>query len=89
MERVREDMMTRRSFARGGWVLTGLAVLLTMRPADAAPPTVVPSPGYDARLREERSARVVPPPVMASPAPLPRPRPQHRHHRQAIGRGFY
>jgi hypothetical protein len=25
--------------------------------ANAAPPTVVPSPGYDARLQEERAAR--------------------------------
>ena len=26
-------------------------------PASAAPPTVVPSPGYDARLQEQRAAR--------------------------------
>jgi hypothetical protein len=27
-----------------------------IRPAMAAPPTVVPSPGYDARLQEQRAA---------------------------------
>jgi hypothetical protein len=27
-----------------------------VRPAMAAPPTVVPSPGYDARLQEQRAA---------------------------------
>lgn len=33
----------------GGWVL--------MAPAGAAPPTVTPSPGYDARLQEQRAAQ--------------------------------
>ena len=72
--------MSRKPFA---WGLAGLAVLLTMAPAGAAPPTVVPSPGYDARLREERAARVAP------PAELPRARPRHRHYRHAIDRGPY
>ena len=70
----------------------GLAALLAMRPAEAAPPTVVPSPGYDARLREERSVRIAPPPAIALPTPLLRPRPQqHRHHRprRAIDGGSY
>jgi hypothetical protein len=31
----------------GGWVL--------VTPANAAPPTVTPSPGYDARLQEQRA----------------------------------
>jgi hypothetical protein len=31
-----------------GWVI----------PADAAPPTVTPSPGYDARLQEQRASSV-------------------------------
>jgi hypothetical protein len=30
-----------------------------MMPAHAAPPTVTPSPGYDARLQEQRTARSV------------------------------
>jgi hypothetical protein len=87
--RAREDMMTRKTLAGRALVLAGL--LLAMRSADAAPPTAVPSPGYDARLREERSARIAPLPGMALPTPLPRPRPQHRHRhrRRAIGRGSY
>jgi hypothetical protein len=47
--RAREDMMTRKTLAGRALVLAGL--LLAMRSADAAPPTAVPSPGYDARLR--------------------------------------
>jgi hypothetical protein len=43
---------------------TGLALLavstlagwLSLVPAHAAPPTVIPSPGYDARLQEQRNA---------------------------------
>ena len=34
--------------ALGGW--------LALVPAHAAPPTVIPSPGYDARLQEQRNA---------------------------------
>jgi hypothetical protein len=34
-------------------VLAGWASLM---PANAAPPTVTPSPGYDARLQEQRAA---------------------------------
>jgi len=88
--RAREDMMTRKTLACRALVLAGLAALLAIRPTEAAPPTVVPSPGYDARLREERSARIARPPEMALPTPLPRPRPHHRHHhpRRAIDRGF-
>ncbi|HKS17782.1 MAG TPA: hypothetical protein VJS63_01065 [Bradyrhizobium sp.] len=36
-----------------GAVLGGLALIA---PARAVPPTVTPSPGYDARLQEQRSA---------------------------------
>lgn len=32
-------------------------VALGSGPVRAAPPTVVPSPGYDARLQEQRAAR--------------------------------
>jgi hypothetical protein len=45
--------------------LSGLALLA---PVNAAPPTVTPSPGYDARLQEQRDASRI------SPAP----RPAHR-----------
>jgi len=33
-------------------------------PAHAVPPTVTPSPGYDARLAEQRRALRSPPPVI-------------------------
>lgn len=48
-------------------------------PATAAPPTVVPSPGYDARLQEQRAALHAgqPPAAIYSPAP----RRKHKPHR--------
>jgi hypothetical protein len=48
-------------------------------PAMAAPPTVVPSPGYDARLQEQRAAsrRAVSPKPTYNPAPRRKPRPHH------------
>jgi hypothetical protein len=48
-------------------------------PAMAAPPTVVPSPGYDARLQEQRAAsqRVEPLKPATAPAPRRKPRPHH------------
>ena len=52
----------------GGW----------LGPAAAAPPTVTPSPGYDARLQEQRSARIAHRPLDPS---LARP----RHHRRRHG----
>ena len=45
--------------------LAGLALLV---PAHAAPPTVTPSPGYDARLQEQRAAS------RAAEAPVVKPR---------------
>jgi hypothetical protein len=51
-------------------------------PASAAPPTVTPSPGYDARLQEQRAARTYdPPPVYQPIAPTPRP---PRHHAKRV-----
>ena len=44
----------------GGMALTA--------PARAVPPTVTPSPGYDARLQEQRSATTI-----STPAPARRP----------------
>jgi hypothetical protein len=48
-------------------------------PAMAAPPTVVPSPGYDARLQEQRAASqaVEAPRPAIDPAPRRKPRPHH------------
>jgi hypothetical protein len=52
--------------ALGGWSL--------LTPAQAAPPTVTPSPGYDARLQQQRAA------LTAAPAPTPMaPRVKRRH----------
>jgi len=49
-----------------------------MTAASAAPPTVTPSPGYDARLQEQRAAqRNYAPPY--EPV-VPRPTPGRRHH---------
>jgi hypothetical protein len=47
--------------------------------AIAAPPTVVPSPGYDARLQEQRAAsqRAESPKPAYDPAPRRKPRPHH------------
>ena len=49
-------------------------VALTV-PVNAAPPTVTPSPGYDARLQEQRAARTYHEPsyepVVRDPKPLP------------------
>ena len=45
---------------RAASVIAGVAVVggwASMAPAIAAPPTVTPSPGYDARLQEQRAAQ--------------------------------
>lgn len=59
------------------------AILMTLcsgaffAPARAAPPTVTPSPGYDARLQEQHAASTAQPPA---PAPVSRRRGRrHRH----------
>ena len=41
-----------------GMTLGGLALIL---PARAVPPTATPSPGYEARLQEQRAATTHPP----------------------------
>ena len=51
-------------------------------PAHAAPPTVTPSPGYDARLQEQRAAsQTVQQPVapIATPVPPRRGKKTHAH----------
>jgi hypothetical protein len=45
----------------------------------AAPPTVTPSPGYDARLQEQRAATAIHQPAVPTPRPIPRRRIRHRH----------
>jgi hypothetical protein len=52
--------------------------------AHAAPPTVTPSPGYDARLQEQRNATVSSPPAVIDTAPaVPPARTTPRHHTKA------
>jgi hypothetical protein len=50
-----------------------------MVPARAAPPTVTPSPGYDARLQEQRTAPAVYQPVAPDPKPVSRRRVKPAH----------
>jgi hypothetical protein len=54
---------------------TAIAALLSLVPAHAAPPTVTPSPGYDARLQERRSTNST---VQQPVAPVVTPAPPHR-----------
>jgi hypothetical protein len=63
----------------GGWILTA--------PASAAPPTVTPSPGYDARLQEQRAAQSYAAPAYESVVRYPRPRP--RHHARRVHEDVY
>jgi hypothetical protein len=55
--------MTRPLSALAAMLVAG--VVAGARPAQAAPPTVTPSPGYDARLQEQRKATS---PAVARPA---------------------
>jgi hypothetical protein len=48
-------------------------------PANAAPPTATPSPGYDARLQEQRAARTVRESAAPVAKPVPRRRVKHAH----------
>jgi len=50
-------------------------------PAHAAPPTVTPSPGYDARLQEQRAGQTMYEPVMPTPRPVSRRHVKRVHHR--------
>jgi hypothetical protein len=57
--------------ALGGWVL--------LAPASAAPPTVTPSPGYDARLQEQRAASRIYEPAVRYPKRVYRHRVKRTH----------
>jgi hypothetical protein len=52
--------------------MAAFAGWLCLIPAHAAPPTVQPSPGYDARLQEQRAAS------RASAVPIVKPAPARR-----------
>lgn len=64
-----------------GFALASVALFggsASMAPAFGAPPTVTPSPGYDARLQEQRAAQTYSAPLYE---PVVRdPRPLRRHH---------
>jgi len=62
--------------AIAAFVLGGAA---WMAPASAAPPTVTPSPGYDARLQQSRAAPTVAEPAAPAAKPVSR-RYVRRHH---------
>jgi len=55
----------------GGWA--------SLTPVHAAPPTATPSPGYDARLQEQRRAALIYQPETAPAKPLPRRRLKRTH----------
>ena len=57
--------MNRTGLALMAIILAGSA---SLTPAQAVPPTVTPSPGYDARLQEQRAAS------RAAIAPVVKPR---------------
>ena len=67
----------------GGLAIAAIVVLggwVSIIPAHAAPPTVTPSPGYDARLQEQRNARTVyQQPVVSMPRPVSRHRAKPHH----------
>jgi hypothetical protein len=65
------------ALALAGWGLTA--------PANAAPPTVTPSPGYDARLQEQRAAQRYQGPYYGWA--VPEFRPAFRHHRKRLHHG--
>lgn len=71
-------VLERKSFAA---IAVAMAILSigAIAPAFAVPPTATPSPGYDARLAEQRSAAEVQAPAHAR-KPLPRPPAQRRRY---------
>lgn len=56
--------------------VTAIAAIAFVTPAQAAPPTVTPSPGYDARLQEQRAATTIYTPAPRPPKPKPKKHPQ-------------
>jgi hypothetical protein len=68
-----------KRFYANGSVAIAAAVALCgwalVMPARAAPPTVTPSPGYDARLQEQRAAAE----MIRPPVPISRHHASRRH----------
>ncbi len=61
--------------------VTALAGWVCVLPVFAAPPTVTPSPGYDARLQEQRAAAAT---ISGPAAPVVRPVVRHRGKRTQV-----
>jgi hypothetical protein len=62
------------------WAIAAVAALGSWAsPAHAAPPTATPSPGYDARLQEQRAARTVHEPAVPVAKPAARRRVKRTH----------
>ncbi|MGY3442066.1 MULTISPECIES: hypothetical protein [unclassified Bradyrhizobium] len=74
---------------RGGDIMQRSCIMLLMLvalglgPARAAPPTVAPSPGYDARLQEQRAAAAA---ATSRSAMAARKPVTHRHHKRSRAR---
>jgi hypothetical protein len=62
MKRIYAGLAIAAAVALGGWA----------SPAKSAPPTVTPSPGYDARLQEQRAAQSFYQPVVRTPGAVSR-----------------
>jgi hypothetical protein len=75
-----DDRMSRIQAMIGAATLLWCSGWISPHPASAAPPTVTPSPGYDARLAEQRAARSAAPSLTRDQALAP------RHHRAGPGR---
>jgi hypothetical protein len=75
--------MKRFRTSRAIAVVAALCGSALTAPADAAPPTATPSPGYDARLQEQRAAQTVYQPM------VPAPRPESRRHFRRVHRRGY
>jgi hypothetical protein len=80
MKRCYASCAVAAAVALGGWA--------SVMPASAAPPTVTPSPGYDARLQEQRAAtaRVIDEPVIR---PAKRRHVSRPHVRRTYGGSVY
>lgn len=61
------------------WSIAAFFGCVSAIPARAVPPTVTPSPGYDARLAEQRRALQSPQPVIIEKPQRRRPVIRHRH----------
>ena len=58
--------------------VTAIATWLSLIPAHAAPPTVTPSPGYDARLQEQRAGTSAGSSFQQQVTPVVKPAPPRR-----------